>query len=184
MPQFQSRLTLRLTLQQFSFLLTTLCRFKRNIERQESKLAYCMMHPVILSGKHPLTKLMIQTEHVRLLHAGPTLLMSSLNRRYHIVGGKKVVHSIARARVTCRRETQKPKPQMMGQLPIERGIPDIVFENVGVDYVGPIYIKYGHVCKPTVVKTYICMFVSLSVKAAHLELMSDLTSEAFVATFR
>ena len=35
-----------------------------------------------------------------------------------------------------------------------------------------------------VVKTYICVFVSLSVKAAHLELVSDLTSEAFVATFR
>ena len=28
------------------------------------------------------------------------------------------------------------------------------------------------------------MFVSLSVKAAHLELVSDLTSEAFIATFR
>ena len=47
-----------------------------------------------------------------------------------------------------------------------------------------IYIKYGHVHKPTVVKTYICVFVSLSVKAAHLELVSDLTSEAFVATLR
>lgn len=152
MPQFQSRLTL----QQFSFLLTTPCRFKRNIEK-ESKLTYCMMHPVILSSKHPLTKLMIQTEHVRLLHAGPTLLMSSLNCRYHIVGGKKVVHSIARACVTCRHETQKPKPQMMGQLPIERVIPDIVFENVGVDYVGPIYTKYGHVRKPTVVKTFACL---------------------------
>ena len=72
----------------------------------------------------------------------------------------------------------------MGQLPIETVTPNIVFENVGVDYAGPIYIKYGHVHKPTVVKTYICVFVSLSVKAAHLELVSDLTSEAFVVTFR
>ena len=69
----------------------------------------------------------------------------------------------------------------MVQLPFERVTPDIVFENVGVDYAGPIYIKYGHVCKPTVVKSYICVFVSLSV---NLELVSDLTSEAFISTFR
>ena len=119
-----------------------------------------MMHPVILSGKHPLTKLMIQTEHIRLLHAGPTLLTSSLSRRYHIVGGKKAVRSITRACVNYRRESQKPNPQLMGQLPFERVTPDIVFENVGVDYAGPIYNKYGHVRKPTVIKTYICIFVS------------------------
>ena len=31
------------------------------------------MHPAILHGKHPLTRLMIHDEHLRLLHAGPTL---------------------------------------------------------------------------------------------------------------
>ena len=53
----------------------------------------------------------------------------------------------------------------MGQLPLERVTPDIVFENVGIDYAGPLYIKHGHVCKPTVIKAYVCVFVSLSVKA-------------------
>ena len=71
-----------------------------------------------------------------------------------------------------------------GQLPIEQITPDIVFENVGIDYVGPIYIKYGHVCKPTVVKAYICVFVSLSVKAVNLEIVSDLTSESFISILR
>jgi len=45
-------------------------------------------------------------------------------------------------------------------------------------------IKYGHVCKPTVVKAYICVFVSFSVKAVHLELVIDLTSEAFIACLK
>ena len=52
--------------------------FRVSGRKQESKLAYSMMHPVILDGKHQLTKLIIRTEHSRLLHAGPTLLMSSL----------------------------------------------------------------------------------------------------------
>ena len=72
----------------------------------------------------------------------------------------------------------------MGQLPMERVTPDLVFERVGVDYAGPVYVKHGHVRKPTVVKSYICVFVSLSVKAVHLELVSDLTTEAFIATLR
>ena len=58
--------------------------------KQESKL-YSMMHPVILDGKHPLTKLIIQTEHSRLLHAGPTLLMSSLSRTLLVEKGSSVL---------------------------------------------------------------------------------------------
>ena len=73
---------------------------------------------------------------------------------------------------------------MLGQLPIERTTPDSIFEGVGVDYAGPFYVKYGFVRKPTIVKAYACVFVSLTVKAVHLELVSDLTSEAFIACLR
>jgi len=59
-----------------------------------------------------------------------------------------------------------------------------VFGKVGVDYAGPILIKYGHVRKLTIVKSYICVFVSLTVKAIHLELVSDLTTDAFIACLR
>ena len=53
-----------------------------------------------------------------------------------------------------------------------------------MDYAGPVYIKYSYVRKPTIVKAYICVFVTLSVKAVHLELVSDLTTNAFIASFR
>ena len=59
-----------------------------------------------------------------------------------------------------------------------------MFENVGVDYAGPFHIKYGSVRKPTIIKAYVCVFVSLSVKAVHLETVSDLTTDAFIATLR
>ena len=67
---------------------------------------------------------------------------------------------------------------------MERVTPDSVFEQVGVDYVGPFYIKYGYTCKPTIVKTYVCVFVSMTVKAVHLEMVSDLTIECFIACLR
>ena len=73
---------------------------------------------------------------------------------------------------------------MLGQLPTARMSPDNVFDKVGINYAGSISIKYGYVCKPTIVKAYVCVFVSLSVKAVHLEPVSDLNTEAFIATLR
>ena len=53
-----------------------------------SDISYDVKHPIILNGKHPVTKLLVWTEHLRLSHAGPTLLAASLSRRYHIVRGR------------------------------------------------------------------------------------------------
>ena len=149
-----------------------------------SKLSYSKMHPLILHGTHSLTKLIIETEHVRLLHAGPTFLMSSLSRRYHVIGLRKTVRAVTRQCITCKRHSIKPTNQLLGQLPAERVTSGSVFAKVGVDYAGPFQIKYGHVRKPTVLKSYICLFVCLAVKAVHLELVSDLTTEAFIAALR
>ena len=67
---------------------------------------------------------------------------------------------------------------MLGQLPIERVTPDPVFDKVSVNYTGTVLTKYRYVRKPTIMKVYVCIFVSLTVKAVHLELVSDLTSDA------
>ena len=152
--------------------------------QQNSRLSYSKQHPLILHGKHPVTKLIIRSEHQHLLHAGATFLTTSLCRRYHITGCRKTIRSITHGCITCRRFSARPQPQMLGQLPIERMTPRPVFDETGVDYAGPVYIKYDYVRKPTVIKAYVCVFVSFSVKAVHLELVSDLTSEAFIATLR
>ena len=36
-----------------------------------SELSFSQSHPVILESRHPVTKLVIQAEHMRLMHAGP-----------------------------------------------------------------------------------------------------------------
>ena len=103
-----------------------------------SSLSFSQRHPIILHQKHPITRMIIHTEHIQMLHAGPTLLMTSLSRRYHIIGLRKAARFIIRQCVICRRQSAKPEHQLMGQLPLERVNPDIVFENVGIDYAGPI----------------------------------------------
>ena len=54
-------------------------------------ISYEAQHPQILHGKHPLTHLIVQAEHSRLLHAGPTLLFASLATRYHIIKGRMII---------------------------------------------------------------------------------------------
>ena len=110
---------------------------------QNSQLSYAQMHPVILHGKHLLAKLIIRSEHQRLLHAGPMLVSSTVARRFHILGMQKTVRSVTRQCVTCCRQSVRPIPQKMGQLPNERVTPGAVVEKVGVDYAGPLQVKYG-----------------------------------------
>ncbi len=48
--------------------------------------------------------------------------------------------------------TIKPQAPIIGQLPLECVTSGIIFEKVGVDYAGPVYLKLGCVCKPTIIK--------------------------------
>lgn len=109
---------------------------------------------------------------------------SSINWHYHIIGLRRIVRTVTRGCISCRCHTAKPLPQLQGQLPSERVNPGSVFDKVGLDYAGPFSIKYGHVRKPNIVKAYVAVFVSLSIKAVHLELVSDSTTQAFIAALR
>ena len=112
-------------------------------------IGYEARHPLILHGKYPLTSLIIHTEHVRLLHAGPTLLSASLATRYHIVKRYTIIRAVYHQCITCRHMSVKPTPQMMGELPIERVTPGPVFEKTGVDYAGPILMHQAWTCTET-----------------------------------
>ena len=75
----------------------------------------------------------------------------------------------------------------MGQLPMKDVTPDAVFDNVfdnvGVNYSGPVYIKHGSMCKPARVKAYVS--VSFFVfQGCFLKSLSNLTSEAFITCLR
>ena len=73
---------------------------------------------------------------------------------------------------------------MLGQLSLERIIPGFVFNEVGVDYAGPLQVKSGMVCRTSTRKAYACLFVSPATKAVHMELIFDLTTKPFIATLR
>ena len=58
-------------------------------------VCYATKHPVILHGKNPVIQLILQSEHERMLHAGPTLLCASVSlQQFHIINLRKTVRSL------------------------------------------------------------------------------------------
>ena len=96
-----------------------------------TKLPYSKMHPIILHGKHIITKRMIYAEHIRMLHTGPTLLSSSITSRFHIINLRNTVRSITHNCIICKRFSGKTLSQQQGKLPPERVTPGQIFEDVG-----------------------------------------------------
>ncbi|XP_037293582.1 uncharacterized protein LOC119189039 [Manduca sexta] len=72
----------------------------------------------------------------------------------------------------------------MGSLPSVRCTPARAFSNSGVDYAGPINIRTSKGRGNHSYKGYICLFVCMSTRAIHLELVSDMSTQAFLAAFR
>ena len=61
---------------------------------------------------------------------------------------------------------------------------DLTLNRVVADYAGPLKLKMGLMRRPVIISSYVCVFVSLSVGAVYLELVSHLITEAFVACLR
>ncbi|XP_057656751.1 uncharacterized protein LOC130894154 [Diorhabda carinulata] len=73
--------------------------------------------PIILSGKHTLSKLTVQYEHIRLLHAGPQQVLASLRERYWIISARNLIKKTIHNCVTCFRVKPKALNYLMGDLP-------------------------------------------------------------------
>ena len=145
-------------------------------------LEFRSVHPLILSRKSPITRLLVEQIHFHANHAGPSTMLSLLAEQFYIPGVKKLVRTISRACVICQKTYAKTAGQMMGQLPADRVKPAPPFSAVGLNFAGPLWCKRGNPRKPTLVKAYACLYICFITKAVHIELVSDLTSETFLAS--
>nr|XP_012153583.1 PREDICTED: uncharacterized protein LOC105664297 [Megachile rotundata] len=150
---------------------------------QHSLMPFSQKHPIILP-KSRITKLIIENEHKTQLHAGTQATLYALRRRYWPVDGRSQVWRTVKTCVKCCRSQPPSTDYIMGNLPARRITESRPFANVGVDYCGPFYIKERRHRNRSKIKVYVAVFVCLAVKAIHLELVSDLTTEAFIAALR
>lgn len=150
----------------------------------QSHFTYDKKHPILLCSKHHLTKLIFRRQHERLLHAGPQHLLASIRDKFWPLLGRNLARKTVHQCVRCFRTSPTNVNPIMGDLPSTRVKPTPPFYVTGVDYAGPFLIKDRRGRGSKLHKAYISLFVCFSTRAIHLELVSDLTTESFIAAFR
>ncbi|XP_012542542.1 uncharacterized protein LOC105840211 [Monomorium pharaonis] len=72
----------------------------------------------------------------------------------------------------------------MADLPEARVNETPAFLHTGVDFFGPLFIKERKLRNRSRIKAYGCLFVCMTTKAVHVEIVSDLTTDGFLGAFR
>ncbi|XP_022838073.1 uncharacterized protein LOC111365109 [Spodoptera litura] len=142
------------------------------------------LHPIVLDDKNPLTFLLVADAHKKTLHGGVHLMLNYLRSRYWILKVKGLVKTYIHKCFVCAKLNARSRTQQMGELPKVRVTPARPFLHSGVDFAGPydVLMSKGRGAKTK--KSYISIFICMSTRAVHLELVGDLSSEAFIAAYR
>ncbi|XP_036340597.1 uncharacterized protein LOC118749948 [Rhagoletis pomonella] len=148
---------------------------------RNANIPFSERHPVILPKDNHLTMLFIRQAHQRTLDGGTQATLQYVRQRFWIIDGRQAVKRIASNCVRCFRYKCSPQTQLMGDLPSARCNASPPFMHSGVDFAGPFNIRTTKGRGHRSYKGYVALFVCLATRAVHLELVSDMTTEAFLA---
>lgn len=151
---------------------------------QHSNLDPEMKHPIIIPNQSKLADLIIDESHELVFHGGVKMTAGFIRHKYWILGGNRATKKRVRMCVKCKRNNPVSQHQIMGDLPPARLIPNRPFYHTGIDFTGHIFIKANKGRGIKTCKGYIAVFVCMVTKAIHLEIVSDLTTSAFIAALR
>ncbi|XP_076384684.1 uncharacterized protein LOC117218910 [Megalopta genalis] len=127
---------------------------------RNADIKYAQRYPIILSKSHP-------------SHRTDNSVRTPTNLAFWHTRGTKCGQTAAKP--------PGPPDYLMGNLPRDRLVATRPFENTGVDYCGPLFVKEQRFRNQKRLKVYVAVFMCFVTKAVHLELVSDLTTEAFLA---
>lgn len=151
----------------------------------KARMPFDSKHQMILPANGQLTQLILKDIHEKNFHAGTQLMVNTLRQRFWILRARNCIRHFIHGCVRCVRSRGQTCQQMMGTLPSSRVNVGSPFEKAAVDYAGPIMMRESRRRgPPRKNKGYIAVFVCMNTRAIHLEVVSDLTSEAFIAAFR
>ena len=147
-----------------------------NAEIEES-----LKYPKLLPRGEHFTQLLIKEIHERLVHAGVAHTLAQVREEYWIPKGRIEIRSVLSQCFVCRKyEGASFQLPNMPPWPKERVARSNPFQFVGLDYLGPLYVKGNHEMK----KIWVCLFTCLTVRAVHLEWVTDLTAVQFLNCMR
>ena len=155
-----------------------LIRCQTRLEEAEF-LSYVARNPILPPARDYITDLIIMHYHNKINHGSERCTVSVLRDRFWVVKARQQVRRVISKCTFCKRFSQKSyRVPEEANLPVERLSVAPAFTHVGIDFVGPLYLKYFD---PDVGsnKTYICLFTCASSRAVHLEVTQSLSYIVF-----
>lgn len=150
----------------------------------KSDLDFEQKYPIVLPKNHKLTFCIIVYYHEKYCHVGASSLLSFVREKFWPLNGRSTCRKIVHNCTICFKIRPIISSQLMGNLPKDRVTPDYPFNCSGVDFCGPFLVKYKNQRKGILHKMYVCLFICFATRAVHMEIVSELTSEAFIACLK
>ena len=148
---------------------------------EKAPIDYDARHPIILPNSSHFTNLLILHHHNLVGHSGMGHTWSSIRLHYWIIKGGATVRRVIGQCVFCKKRNAPVSQQLMADLPPARlQLQEPAFSHVGCDYFGPLFVKQGR----SEVKRYGCIFTCLTMRAVHIEISKDLSTDSFVNALR
>ncbi|GFU00880.1 integrase catalytic domain-containing protein [Trichonephila clavipes] len=151
---------------------------------EKASIPYSQKHPAILAKNSKLSKIYFINLHKKLFHVGPQGLLNAVRLRFWALGGRNLARKTVHTCVVCFKCKPIPSSQIMGNLPYERVNMASPFSITGLDLGGPYFVTYKPQRKGVLNKIYVCVCICFVTRAIHLEILSDLTSDAIIATLK
>ena len=141
---------------------------------KQLSLLYGVKHPIILPQKSHVTTLIVK-------HHGKGITMNEIRSNgFWIVSCGKAVSAHIFHCVTCRQLRSHTTEQKMADLPDDRTEPSPPLTYCGMDCFGLFYVKEGR----KECKRYGLLFTCMSSRAVHIEMLDDMTTDAFINALR
>lgn len=147
---------------------------------RNANIAMEAKHPAIIPNKTHLSWLIIDNAHKKVLHGGVQVTARYIRKRFWILHDRQSVKTQLQKCVQCFRFKQQAGKQQMGDLPRMRVQMNRPFHHTGIDFAGYFDVKLNALRSTRFTKCYVAIFICLTTKAIHLELVSDLSTRAFI----
>ncbi|GBL95183.1 hypothetical protein AVEN_253516-1 [Araneus ventricosus] len=137
-----------------------------------SELPDSQKHPLLLPKTRHFTDLVIDYFHKKLLHSGVKTTLSPIRTLHCVPSGQTRVRRVIKGCMTCFRVKNQTTHQMMSDLPRDRIVPSRPFDNVGIDFAGPIITKPNLKRSKATIKIYCLLSHTLTFDFAPKPLIS------------
>lgn len=137
--------------------------------------------PIILDGRHPISRLLIYNYYKIMAHANNETVVNEVRQKYWILHLRPTARTVAKKCLVCRIRNARPTAPPTADLPAERlAHHQRPFTHVGLDYFGPLEVTIGRRKE----KRYVALYTCLTVRAMHLEVVNSLSTDSAIMSLR